>query len=413
MTPVVEGYTADILSVTGTASADDVTNGITVTVTYTPNTYTVTYNANGGSVTPGSMTVEYDNVYNYDASSKTMAGLPTPVWPGHTFGGWFVDTNGNDKKDDSEAVIDGATVVKLTGGVTLKAHWTVNQGRVVLILVDKNGDSVYYTYTDDEGNEITTSTKVYEGQADTECQFTAPTIADYVVVSNGTGTRTYTNTTQYVYVTYRYTIHTLTIQYLFQNGTEAAASHTSIFREGQVPYTVDSPVYNEGPPKEHEKLNGYKPNMLSYTNDCTSTTDITITVYYTQQGQADVVSVTVTWGELVFTYDYGTWNPETHQYDNPDIQPKTNLENYVTVKSNPETNIPVNVAVSYSSDLDYPNLKGFYTEQPDILKQEIEEWTLTTGESKTVYFWLYGYLPPELTDDFPVGTCTVTITAGG
>ena len=46
---------------------------------WTPNTYTVTFNPNGGSVSPTTKTVTYDSAYGT---------LPTPTKTGFTFGGW-------------------------------------------------------------------------------------------------------------------------------------------------------------------------------------------------------------------------------------------------------------------------------------------------------------------------------------
>ena len=52
---------------------------LTLTAIWTPNTYTVTFNPNGGSVSPTTKTVTYDSAYG---------ALPTPTRAGYTFAGW-------------------------------------------------------------------------------------------------------------------------------------------------------------------------------------------------------------------------------------------------------------------------------------------------------------------------------------
>ena len=54
--------------------------------TWTANNYTLTFNANGGSVSTTSKTVTYGNTYT---------DLPTPTRAGYTFGGWYGSYNGS------------------------------------------------------------------------------------------------------------------------------------------------------------------------------------------------------------------------------------------------------------------------------------------------------------------------------
>ena len=53
--------------------------------TWTANSYTLTFNANGGSVSPTTKAVTYGNTYT---------DLPTPTRTGHTFKGWYGSYNG-------------------------------------------------------------------------------------------------------------------------------------------------------------------------------------------------------------------------------------------------------------------------------------------------------------------------------
>ena len=54
--------------------------------TWTANSYTLTFNANGGSVSPTTKTVTYGNTYT---------DLPTPTRTGYTFRGWYGSYNGS------------------------------------------------------------------------------------------------------------------------------------------------------------------------------------------------------------------------------------------------------------------------------------------------------------------------------
>ena len=70
-------------------------------------TYTVTYNPNGGSVSPTSETKEHGSEYGT---------MPTPTRSNHRFLGWFTSANGGTQ-------ITSTSIV--TGNITLYAHWEV------------------------------------------------------------------------------------------------------------------------------------------------------------------------------------------------------------------------------------------------------------------------------------------------
>ena len=116
--------TADVGSVSGndwTGSASSVTFTVasgsgnfrtsTVTAVYAdgdtplPTMYTITYDANGGTVSPASKQV---------VENGSLGELPTPTYDGYSFDGWQVDGAGD--------YVTSAYVV--TGNVTLVAHWT-------------------------------------------------------------------------------------------------------------------------------------------------------------------------------------------------------------------------------------------------------------------------------------------------
>ncbi len=89
---------------------------------WTVNTYTVTFNANGGYVTPASKAVTY---------ASTYGDLPTPSKGGYDFAGWFTAASGGSQ------VTSGMTVA-ITSGQTLYAHWTAAK---ITVMFDPCGGS--------------------------------------------------------------------------------------------------------------------------------------------------------------------------------------------------------------------------------------------------------------------------------
>ena len=86
------------------------TENTTLTASFTAKTYTVTFNANGGSVTTTSKTVTYDQTYG---------SLPTPVKTDSRFDGWYTAASGGTKVTSND-------LVKITSNQTLYAHWTLD-----------------------------------------------------------------------------------------------------------------------------------------------------------------------------------------------------------------------------------------------------------------------------------------------
>lgn len=84
------------------------------------NQYTVTFNANGGTVSQSSKSVIYDGTYGE---------LPTPSRTGYTFDGWYTVSTGGSK-------VTSGTSVKITNNQTLYAQW--NQIYVSSITISPN-----------------------------------------------------------------------------------------------------------------------------------------------------------------------------------------------------------------------------------------------------------------------------------
>ncbi len=114
-TPSKPGYTFDgwytaLSGGTKVTSSTIVTNisNHTLYARWTAKTYTISYDANGGTTPTSSKTVTY---------ASTYGTLPTPARTGYTFDGWYTYASGGTK-------ITSNTTVSITANQTLYAQWT-------------------------------------------------------------------------------------------------------------------------------------------------------------------------------------------------------------------------------------------------------------------------------------------------
>lgn len=87
--------------------------------------YTLTFDANGGSVSSSSKVV---------VSGESYGELPTPTRPGYIFEGWYTSRDGGDRITESQRV-------SLSGNVTLYAHWRKSDESYT-VTFDANGGTV-------------------------------------------------------------------------------------------------------------------------------------------------------------------------------------------------------------------------------------------------------------------------------
>ncbi len=116
-----------------TFTISNVTSAQTCTITLTPESYTLTLDANGGSVSTTSKTVTYDSTYG---------NLPTTERTGYTFNGWYTANSGGTK-------IESTTQVKTASNHTLYAHWTPITYTITLnnqSSTDAGTTTAYYQY---------------------------------------------------------------------------------------------------------------------------------------------------------------------------------------------------------------------------------------------------------------------------
>ena len=90
----------------------DCGNNYSETFTFTPTraTYTIAFNANGGSCSTISKSVTYKGTYG---------ALPTPTRTGYSFSGWYTSVSGGSQ-------VMNRTTVSITSNQTLYAHWIAN-----------------------------------------------------------------------------------------------------------------------------------------------------------------------------------------------------------------------------------------------------------------------------------------------
>ena len=85
---------------------------LTAQATLSGNTYTITFDPNGGTVSPTSKTVTYWQPYGV---------LPTPTNGAKVFAGWQ-DSEGN--------IITAESIVQTASNQTLTAQWKIGVGRI-------------------------------------------------------------------------------------------------------------------------------------------------------------------------------------------------------------------------------------------------------------------------------------------
>ena len=126
---------ADEVSTTFTMPAQ----AVTVTANFAPDTYTVSFNTEGGTPAPGDITVTYGSTYGT---------LPTVTQDGYTFNGWFTAASGGTH-------VTSSTTVTITANQTLYAQWSINQ---CTISFNSNGGSAVSAITQDYGTAVTAPT---------------------------------------------------------------------------------------------------------------------------------------------------------------------------------------------------------------------------------------------------------------
>ena len=148
---------------------------------------TITFDANGGTVTPASATT--------DAESGKLTSLPTPTRSGgYSFDGWFTAASGGTQV---------TTATEFNADTTIYAHWSYtgsgsgsgsgsSTSSMVTVVATKNGTVSHSPKNPSQGSKVTITAKPNVGY-----QVDVVTVKDasgknLVVTDNGDGTFTYT-----------------------------------------------------------------------------------------------------------------------------------------------------------------------------------------------------------------------------
>ncbi len=121
---------------------------------WTANQYTVSFNARGGSPTPGDITVTYDEEYG---------SLSTPTRYGFSFNGWYTG-------ETSGTQVTSSTTVHITDDQTLYAHWnpiTTDYDSYSVIGDPRLRGNYFRSFYDSHvAYELPDGVTAYKGQAD-------------------------------------------------------------------------------------------------------------------------------------------------------------------------------------------------------------------------------------------------------
>ena len=312
--------------------------------------YTVTLDANGGTVSMASRTATYGSEY---------PALPAPTREGYTFDGWYTQKTGGTKVDED-------TTVTTAANHTLYAHWHLTPALApynVKLTMDATGvygERIYHhvSYSSYDNHTKETTWFAYDENGDNGIPITdengkptSPTTPTagvhyyYVLVTatrkdNGLQASTKSNVVCVTVTKATPTISTKPTAAeldLVKGNTLAASALTGGTAKNNnarpsVP-VAGRFVWKDATVKPPR--NGGRYAVVFQPEDTANYTTAETTVYVnvtcshkfgawsagrrtcTVCGEEDVRTntVTVTWGELAYTYTDGAWNPATHDYD--------------------------------------------------------------------------------------------------
>lgn len=139
-----------------------------------------------------------------------------------------------------------------------------------------------------------------------------------------------------------------------------------------------------------------------------------VTATYTKGATAGVVySVNVAFGDMAFTYtaeSEGTWNPETHAFDNKTPAAWTCTENQNKVTVTNHSNAAVNVTVTYASETAYSTVTGSVANGSFELPSAVGKAVGAAELTKTATLTLDGALASTHTAGAKIGTVTVSFS---
>ena len=215
---------------------------------FTPNTYDVTFDADGGYF-DGNQSVTQKAVPSVFNDAIVLPA--EPVREGYTFQGW-AETAG---QTSGEKTSLGNLTVETSEDEPLVyyAAWTIDSHTLTINYVDGNGDPIATAYTDEieYGTDYSVDSPAVTGHTPNEATVTGTMGTENVTVT----------------VTYSPNSYNLTIHYVYADNTPAADDHTETVVYNTA-YSVDSPA-----------ITGYTPNEATVTGTM-GAGDAEVTVTY-------------------------------------------------------------------------------------------------------------------------------------
>ena len=285
------GITADVAD-TYTFTFDASTKKLSVT--YPAQSYTISYNANGGSGAPAAQTK------NHDVALTLSSTVPTRT--GYTFQNW------NTKDDGTGTTYKSGAQYTANAAATLYAQWTANtytitykdQGGANFSGTHASGNPTKHTY----GTATTLKTATKTGYT-FGGWFTNSACTGNAVTSLGATAYT-ANITLYA----KWTVITYTITYNANNGSGAPAAQTKTYGET---LTLSSTV----PTRTGYTFTGWNTASNGSGTAYASGASYTVNVAATLYAQWTANTYTITYkdqGNVAFSGTHASGYPTTHTY---------------------------------------------------------------------------------------------------
>ena len=176
------------------ATIQNISSNITLTAQWTPKQITITWNANGGTVSPTTSS------YTYDGAAVE---LPTPTRASYIFDGWFTAASSGTK------ITEVGTTNKPVADVTYYAHWTAKATptfawSAASYTAALEADNTFPTLNNPDGLSPVTYTSSNTGVAtiDANGNITLVAIGTTTITATGAETATHTSAS----VTYTLTV---------------------------------------------------------------------------------------------------------------------------------------------------------------------------------------------------------------
>ena len=404
--------------------------------------YTVTLDANGGTVSMASRTATYGSKY---------PALPAPTREGYTFDGWYTQKTGGTKVDDN-------TTVTTAANHTLYAHWHLTPALAPYnVKLEMDATSVYgkriyhhvgYSSYDNHTKETTWYACDENGDngipiTDENGDPTYPKTPTagmhyyYALVTairkdNGQKASTKSN---FACVTVTKATPTISTKPtadkldLAKGNTLAASTLTGgVAKNNNIRTGPDEVagrfVWKDATVKPPR--NGGRYAVVFQPDDTANYTTAETTAYVNVTcshrfgawsagrrtcavcGEEDVRTntVTITWGELAYTYTDGAWNPATHEYDiGGGWAPNRKSGDVITVQN--EGANEVRVKFQYTRT-DTAIGGSFANSDGDYIYSPID---LPVNRTQTVRLCLTGR-PGKALDNAKIGSVTVRLEGG-